>query len=208
MYKVFFNDRKIILAAESESLALYTKFPSFQYNKKSQLKKIVSDFLNDNGPDNTIILNDSLEELFQDFIEYFKVIEAAGGIVRNPKDQYLLIYRRGKWDLPKGKAEPGETHEETALREVEEETGLGSLKIIKQLPNSFHCYFLKKRPVLKHTFWYEMMYNDSKSPIPQVSEDITDIKWLFVNELDPVLKNTFPSVVEVLSSVGIVTDLK
>jgi len=124
----------------------------------------------------------------------FKRIEAAGGIVRNPKGDYLLIKRYGFWDLPKGKIEPGESREEAALREVNEETGLTDLTITKKLDSTFHIYTDRKgQEKLKETFWFEMMCNKEQQPVPQTEEDITEATWISPEELPTALENTFES---------------
>ena len=64
-----------------------------------------------------------------------KPVTSSGGVVQNPDGKVLILRRRqeGTWVLPKGKMEPGETRAQTALREVQEETGLANLKIIREI---------------------------------------------------------------------------
>ena len=117
------------------------------------------------------------EKSFKEFSARFTVVEAAGGLVKNHMDEYLFIYRRGKWDLPKGKADPGETAEETALREVREECGLNDLKIIEKLPATYHSFPEKGKNILKHTHWFFMHTKQTEVTL-QTEEDIIDYKWL------------------------------
>lgn len=127
------------------------------------------------------------------------LIEAAGGLVRNSKGETLFIFRNGKWDLPKGKIETGEDTREAAMREVEEECGIGGLKIIRPLSETYHTYELKGRQVLKRTSWFEMHSNDQKMK-PQLEEGITEVKWIPEKETSGVLSNTYPSIIEVIQS--------
>ncbi len=111
-------------------------------------------------------------------------MEAAGGLVKNSSGEYLFIYRRGKWDLPKGKADRDETAEETALREVEEECGLKDLKIIKELPATYHSFPEKGKNILKHTNWFLMKTKKPEVTL-QTEEDIEDHRWLKKEEIFP-----------------------
>ena len=58
------------------------------------------------------------------------IIKAGGGLVKNEKGEVLFMFRKGKWDLPKGKLDPGETMDACAVREVMEETGVSGLSIV------------------------------------------------------------------------------
>src|SRR5436190_6730697 len=124
--------------------------------------------------DNVIYLD---EHSFQEFSGRFTVVQAAGGLVKNGSGEYLFIFRRGKWDLPKGKKDGDETPEETALREVEEECGLIDLKIIKALPSTYHSFPEKGKNILKHTWWF-LMQTGQTEVILQYEEDIEDYRWL------------------------------
>ena len=97
-----------------------------------------------------------IEENWKDFCSKFIMIEAAGGLVFNKDGHILMIFRNGKWDLPKGKLEIGESVEECAKREVEEECGIYGLDIIEKLLDTYHTYKLKGNKILKKTYWYKM----------------------------------------------------
>jgi 8-oxo-dGTP pyrophosphatase MutT (NUDIX family) len=175
----------------------------FHYEKSDQLQKQVSKFLNNSEPGILVLLHCDLKLLFNDFKNLFNFITAAGGLVKNSKGQYLLIFRHNKWDLPKGKAHEDETPDITAIREVEEETGLKKLRIVRPLIETYHCYILKDNPVLKKIYWYEMYYDGEGNPIPQAGENITEALWMYSHELETVFKNTFPSIIEVFDYLNI-----
>ncbi len=127
----------------------------------------------------------------------FKEVNAAGGLVRNKRGDYLLISRLGKWDLPKGHQEAGEDISVTALREVSEETGISELELGDLICITDHCYFRDGKWHLKHTWWYDMLYNAPLDLIPQREEDISKAAWVAKSSLPPFLKNTYPSILEV-----------
>ena len=140
-------------------------------------------------------------EACKSFNKMFTRIDAAGGIVRNRKEEYLFIKRFGIWDLPKGKLYKLESVEDGALREVTEETGLTNLTITKQLPSTYHIYTDRKgREILKETYWFEMMCNEDQLLVPQLEEDITEVKWFTAGELDIPLQNTYASIRQLLES--------
>ncbi len=139
--------------------------------------------------------------LLTNFSLAFKVIEAAGGLVKNKKSEYLFIFRNGKWDLPKGKIEKKEGIKEAAMREVEEECGIGKLKIVKELESTYHTYELDGKSILKRTYWFEMICEDESKLVPQTEEGITEVKWLSKNDLKQIFDNTYESIREVLKNV-------
>jgi 8-oxo-dGTP pyrophosphatase MutT (NUDIX family) len=128
---------------------------------------------------------------------------AAGGLVENEKGEILFMFRRGKWDLPKGKLDPGETLEECALREVEEETGVGQLELKKFLLQTLHEYEELGKVIEKKTHWFHMLTTSHQSLIPQAEEDITDLRWIAPVNFEIVLRNTYPAIVEVLRVGGL-----
>lgn len=133
------------------------------------------------------------------FKQQFKLIQAGGGLVKNTLDEYLFIFRRGKWDLPKGKLDEGETIAECALREVNEETGLQNITLKNHLCTTYHTYHGKKNMVLKESVWYNMECPSGQTLTPQTEEDILEIKWLKKEDWGIAKENIFSSIQDVLA---------
>lgn len=129
-----------------------------------------------------------------------KKITAAGGIVINNNNELLMIYRRGFWDLPKGKLDKGETIEECALREVREETGVSQLTLGKLIDITYHDYYDKylKTDATKETYWYQMNTDANEKLVPQTEEDIEEIKWVTGNEIKGYLEKSYTNIQEVV----------
>ncbi len=125
-------------------------------------------------------------------------IVAAGGIVRNEDKAILFMFRRGKWDLPKGKLDDGETIEECAVREVEEETGLQLLVPGELIGITHHSYEEKGKEIDKETYWYAMEATGNQELVPQKEEDILDLRWVREEELSEYLSNTYDNIVEII----------
>ncbi len=126
----------------------------------------------------------------------FKVLQAGGGVIMNERGSILFIFRRGKWDLPKGKLDPGETIEECAIREVKEETSIKDLRILQHLCNTYHLYVERGDLFLKETVWYTMLSSD-RFIKPQVAEGITKVEWGKREKLDYYLSNTYKTIVDI-----------
>jgi 8-oxo-dGTP pyrophosphatase MutT (NUDIX family) len=124
-------------------------------------------------------------------------IIAAGGIVENEEGKILLQFRRGKWDLPKGKLDKGESIEECAVREVEEETGLQNIQLGALIGVTNHSYKEKGKDIIKKTYWYKMKVWGNQKLVPQTDEDILELRWVKENELKQYLSNTFPNILEI-----------
>ncbi len=145
-----------------------------------------------------VFLHPHLEELKKAVFKKFTHILAAGGVVTNENHEILLIFRKGKWDLPKGKLDKGEKLEDCAVREVEEETGLQNVVLADPLSITYHTYHEGTRYYLKESHWYNMQVRGKQVLTPQVEEDIREIRWVKPEDLEKYIAETYPSVADVL----------
>lgn len=145
-----------------------------------------------------VFFHTDLETLKKAFVKKFTLVKAAGGLVLNEQKEILLIFRRGSWDLPKGKLDKGETLEHCAVREVEEETGATNVKLLSPLSITYHTYHEGARFILKESHWYNMSVRGEQKLTPQTEEDIQEIKWVAADNLSEYMKKIYPSVAEVL----------
>ena len=146
-----------------------------------------------------VFLHGNLDDLKNAFFKHFTQITAAGGIVQNDKGELLFIYRLNKWDLPKGKVEPGEDLQTCAVREVEEETGVTGLTITRKAGETYHSYNAFGKHFIKTSHWYGMNCASTQNIIPQTEEDITEVKWVNIKNISAQLDNTYPSIKDILA---------
>jgi 8-oxo-dGTP pyrophosphatase MutT (NUDIX family) len=149
-----------------------------------------------------IFLHADVHELEKTFRKKFTIVKAAGGLVLNDKQEVLMMFRRGKWDLPKGKLDPGETLETCAVREVQEETGLQKLTLEKPLLVTYHTYDESGKHILKESHWYLIKAPGKQVLAPQLEEQITELVWVPADKVKEYMNNTFPSIVDVLEKGG------
>jgi len=149
-----------------------------------------------------VFINKDFEELKKSVFKKFTIIFTAGGLVLNEKNNLLMIHRRGKWDLPKGKLDPGESFEKCAVREVKEETGLKEVKLEKPLLITYHTYDENGKHILKETHWYCMRAPGYQDLIPQEEEQITKLVWVEEKDLVKYTGNTYPLIIDVLDAAG------
>ena len=205
MYKIFFKDRAIILTDHIDSDLTRDFGAIHKLGSEGELRRFLSDFEANDARKQAFIYHHNQRDLLHRVKDCYENIAAAGGLVMDPQHQHFLaLNRRGRPDLPKGKAEAGESSEETARREVSEECGIDPPKIIKPLGPSFHIYYLEGQPVLKETRWFEMEAPNGQKPHPQVEEEITTAEWLPVSEAAWFAKNTFPSIKEIMKNAGLI----
>ncbi len=145
-----------------------------------------------------IIWNTDFEKLQKSFFKHFILIEAAGGIVQNSNKEILFIFRRGKWDLPKGKLEKKETLEQCAQREIEEETGLTGHLLKKKIGETYHTYNEFGKHILKTSHWFYFTSNTRQKLEPQTAEDITKTEWIKTQDIKLPMSNTFENIKEIL----------
>tara|TARA_Y100000385_G_scaffold213765_1_gene222190 strand:- start:6854 stop:7330 length:477 start_codon:yes stop_codon:yes gene_type:complete len=142
-----------------------------------------------------------IEENWQDFCSKYILIEAAGGLVFNREDQILMIFRNGKWDLPKGKLEEGENKKQCAIREVEEECGICGLNIIEKHIETYHTYNMDGEEVLKKTYWYKMNTDFNGELMPQIEEGITKVSWVEKDHIAEKIRNSYGNISDVLNRI-------
>jgi len=189
MVTIFINERPIYLTDSLEHSAELNYFNYKDIDVIALVKQIEREHLLE-----AYIYKKDLDSLLTSFIGYFKHIEAAGGIVRNDKQEYLFIYRNEVWDLPKGKLEKQEKKQEAAIREVEEETGVQNISIVKPLNNTYHMYTYKNERVFKTTYWFAMETSFVGQLYPQLEEGITRVEWLDQKEIGHILENTYANI--------------
>lgn len=196
MYKVFIKNKVILFTNNQTKLApKYNSFLQLNFFEKNAMPFITELLLAKNKIEGAIVCVDDVEGAFNEFKASFKLIVAAGGVVKNSDNKTLFIYRLDKWDLPKGKVEKEEKIDEAAIREVEEECAVTGLKITKSLQDTYHVYTMGEELVLKQTYWFEMKTDFEGELIPQIEEDIEEVKWMSDEEINTVvLANTYASI--------------
>ncbi|MFM2361990.1 MAG: hypothetical protein RLZZ316_892 [Bacteroidota bacterium] len=200
--KIYFNDKPLFLCdAITEELEPYRHHDDAVYidelnthTVKSMLHEMQLDKVHAG-----IFYHPDLAELKKAFWRKFTIIQAGGGLVENSYNEILVIFRRGKWDLPKGKLDEGETIEQCAVREVEEECGLTNIQLGPLLLTTYHTYNESGKAILKESHWYKMKVPGSPQLVPQTAEDIHEVKWIAKKGFTEIMANTFPSIKDVLA---------
>ena len=187
MKKVFYKEKLIIISSDKNDLS-----DCFLIESKNKFSFSTLDILKKKKVKSIGIFSKNPEKFLSNFP--FPKIVAAGGIVINDKKEILFIFRDNKWDLPKGKAEKNENISQTAIREVEEETGIKDLIIVKPVEKTYHIFKRSKKNYLKETYWFEMKSNYDKGFIPQINEGITRVEWISKEKIPLILKNTYQNI--------------
>ena len=204
MYEVFIGDFPLIFCRECNPLA----DKEVTHLRKLPGPKSVERWLKEKPFLPKVFSDPDPDAAFNAFLKQFGIIEAAGGLVRSAPGNYLMIYRKGKWDLPKGKVDKGETHPEAAIREVLEETGVGPARIISPMPQTMHTYMLKGEPVIKITRWYSMSVDSEPPTVPEEKESIHSAVWVSPDLLPQKLIVSYGAVKQLMSTwVGITPSL-
>jgi 8-oxo-dGTP pyrophosphatase MutT (NUDIX family) len=203
--KIYFNEKPLFLCdgidKEIENYAHHDDAVFIDEFSPPAVNSIIHEMRQDKVHAGIFLHND-LETLRKAFWKKFLLIRAAGGLVQNEKEELLLMMRRGKWDLPKGKLDPKETLEHCAVREVEEETGLRHITLGSSLAVTYHTYDENGKHFLKESHWWRMKVSGDQRLTPQIEEQITQVKWVGPGGLAPIAGNTFPSILDVLHAAG------
>ena len=198
MYKIFQENRALIFPnIEAEQLKFGSNSNKCESYDAQLLCEFLSEWLCDTEQTDTIIQDIAPEDVSAALQQMFKMAPAAGGIVTDD-GRCLMIERKGIPDLPKGHIEAGESPETAAMREVEEETGIGGLEIVNPLPSTWHVYLRDEVWELKQTYWYEMKSSCINNSKPQTEEGITAVNWIDKSNINDFLSKTFRSISEIL----------
>jgi ADP-ribose pyrophosphatase YjhB (NUDIX family) len=201
MYKVFMSDRPVsFIQTTGNSIIVEDHQLLIRFDHVGDIDSIQSLIDKDHDIQSVKMLCTDVETSWKLFQSQFKVVEAAGGIVLNAKDEVLMIHRLGQWDLPKGKVDMGETIEQAATREVSEECGIEEPTIVSFFLTSYHTYFFKERWVLKPSHWYVMRVNKEEVLVPQTEENIDIVKWVPQSEIADSLPQAYASIRDVLTA--------
>lgn len=197
MYKVFIENVPIYFQKNKQSKTNLPKrfFPSLALH---DFERFVDEIHALSANESIFVTSDDPSLELSSFFKNFQWIEAAGGVVRNNKtDALLFIFRNGIWDLPKGKIENGETPQEGALREIEEECCIRNMEIESQLSPTYHIYFAYEKYWIKKTYWFALTSSQIELQ-PQKEENISEATWFSENKIESVRKNTFKSILDVI----------
>lgn len=189
MYKVFVNDKPLFL---TNQVVKETDFQLFLLESVDIKQIIVKMF--QNKIQKAFLYHPDEKEILTKLKEKIPAVKAGGGLVFNKNGEVLFIFRNGKWDLPKGGTEKGEVIEETAIREVEEETGVTGLKITQKLQKTYHVFKRNGRYKLKITHWFEMKTDFEGTPVGQEDEGIEKVAWLNPEQIKEALGNSYENI--------------
>ena len=206
-YKIYIKDKPLFLTENLEDEIL----PYSQHDDAILLDELSSQGIHtalheiaQEKVHAVIYRHSPLEELKAAFWKKFQLIQAAGGLVLDEQGRVLMMFRRNKWDLPKGKVEASEDIQTAAIREVQEETGIASIECGDLLLTTYHTYNDYGHPMLKETFWFVMKAKSGQNLYPQLEEDITEVGFYEVDAVRSNCTNTFPSIIEVLKKANII----
>ncbi len=189
MLQIFYKEKPIIISDKKSDLEKSLIIDPELLENLDLLKLLTKKKINSIG-----VFSNEFEIIINVFKKKFPEIIAAGGKVINNKSEILFIYRNKKWDLPKGKAKKNEIISQTALREVEEETGIKNLSIIKPLDKTYHIFKRGKTNYLKTTYWFEMKSDYNGKFKPQKKEGITRVEWIGVENLPSILLKSYANI--------------
>ena len=197
MRKIYLENRSIIICAEDDQILADPNAIRFTIGNNGGLTEMIEMFEVSDTLLRIFIPTNNIEDTYAKVCAEFLEVNAGGGLVENRRGDFLLINRNGLWDLPKGHQDPGEEISVTALREVQEETGIEEVSLQELICITDHCYKRNGIWHLKHTWWYRMLDNKPIDLTPQREEDISKAAWVAKSSLPPFLQNPYPSIVEV-----------
>ncbi|NML40927.1 NUDIX domain-containing protein [Chitinophaga sp. G-6-1-13] len=201
---IYLNERPLIISGSEQNIPTGINGAKVYLNPDTEKIEKVLQKMEEGKKEAAVFITEDVKQLFKKVSLHFTVLVAAGGLITNPDGEVLMMFRRGKWDLPKGKQDPGEDLETCAVREVAEETGLHTISLTHKITETFHYYPMKAKKVLKHTHWYRMQFTGTELTVPQIEEDIQDIEWVKPQNLEKFLKYSYENIREVFKAEGLI----
>ncbi|MBV8252492.1 MAG: NUDIX domain-containing protein [Chitinophaga sp.] len=197
---IYLNERPLLLCPSHDAIpAGFEETAIYEDPNTETIDKVLLE-LEEGEKHHAVFIREDVKQLLKKVSLHFTVLVAAGGLVTNPEGEVLMMFRRGKWDLPKGKQDPGEDLETCAVREVAEETGLHSIELTGKVTETYHYYPMKNKKVLKHTYWYRMEFTGTELTVPQIEEDILDIQWVKPHNVSKYLQFSYENIRDVFKA--------
>lgn len=202
MYTIHFLHKKLIITTEATPDYAYARVIECSDLENFTMEWIYNFLQNNFQEDTLVFITANTDKMLNKLGEYFKILNASGGLVINPWGNLLLIFRNGKWDLPKGLIEAGETPEVAAKREIAEETGISGVSLRFPLAQTYHAYEIDGLWNLKKTFWFMFETESDQTPVCQQNEGIEKAIWVKPVLLKELLSNTYETIRLVLTAAG------
>ena len=197
MYKVFFNQKPLILTSKIIKSSDSSPLMHIKFSSKNQILKAVKS----KKTKSVYIYHKNTKKLWEIFTKKFPIKDAAGGLVERNDNKVLFIYRKNRWDLPKGGVEKNELIIEAAQREVKEETGLADLIVVNKIGETYHIFNNGKNYRLKRTYWFKMKSDYNGNLLPQEEEGITSAEWIQKERIPEILKNAYENIKVIVADV-------
>ena len=197
MYKVFFNQKPLILTSKIIKSSDSSPLMHIKFSSKNQILKAVKS----KKIQSVYIYHKNIKKLWEIFTKKFPIKDAAGGLVQRNDDKLLFIYRKNRWDLPKGGVEKNELIIEAAQREVKEETGLADLIVINKIGETYHIFSNGNNYRLKRTYWFKMKSGYKGDLSPQKEEGIISAEWISKKRIPEILENAYENIKEIVAEV-------
>jgi len=204
--KIFYNDKPLVLTTDKEGyINNYPVADTYEFFDGASLRSFnqALQYLDRPGTKGAIVEDISADSLLSQLHAMYQSIDAAGGVVFNEDNAILMIFRRGKWDLAKGKLDKGETIETCAVREVSEETGLEHLSLEEKICDTYHIYMQNNEQFIKRTAWFKMKGTVADKLKPQKEENILEARWVSEKELPPLAAKSYEAIRDVLRATGL-----
>lgn len=200
MYKVFYNDKLIDIRNYEEVPYRSDQRSELLYAAPDKMLRKLRDFINQDKLKELCIIHDDPVAVMREIQSGYPVIQAAGGLVQHNDGRILFIFRKGKWDLPKGKIDEGETPEIAAIREIREETSIAGLTFQSTLPTTYHILERDGKWYCKVTYWFSFRTGSVEILVPALAEGITDVRWIRKEDVHRLFGNIYHSLYEVILS--------
>ena len=204
--KVYYNDKPLVLTTDKEAFISHDPTAEdYEFFTGASLRSFTQalQYMDRPGTKGAIIEDISADSLLTQLHAMYRQIDAGGGLVFNEQNDFLMIFRKGKWDLPKGKLDTGEKIEDCALREVTEETGLQTLSLGEKICDTYHIYFQNNEQLLKRSVWYRMKGTSADKLKPQKEENILEARWVSQKDMAPLATKSYAAIQEVLAVAGL-----
>ncbi len=199
-YEVYIEGKPLVIADAAPGDVLHKQWLALRVDGPGEMERAIA-LLHGPEPLQGVLLFPAPGlDIWSMFKESYVFVQAAGGVVLDERGRLLAIRRLGKWDLPKGKVDPGEGIEAAAVREVQEECGIASLELVGPIAVTWHTYERKGKQYLKRTDWFRMKASSAQPLTPETEENIEEVRWVGREEAGMLKEDTYASLLPVIDA--------